>query len=82
MLYVYGGKDERNARWGSLYSLNLENFSWTEVSHEVPNGPQKKSHSMMTVHGNKIFLFGGINKDNKRTNKLHQFDLETSMNVF
>ena len=79
MLYVYGGKDKNNVRYGSLHSLNLENFLWTELSpEEVPNGPKKKSSTRMAVHGNKIFLFGGKVTNSVRTNELHQFDLETS----
>ena len=82
MLYVYGGQDENKERRGSLHSLNLENFSWTELSPEVPNGPQKKCSSRMAVHGNKIFLLGGIVSNTMRTNELHQFDLETSKNKY
>ena len=84
VLYVYGGQDENRVRRGSLHSLNLENFSWTELSPEVRNGPQKKCSTRMTIHGNKIFLFGGkvVRRGRVRTNELHQFDLETSMNKY
>ena len=82
MLYIYGGKDENEVRCGSLHSLNLENFLWTELSAEEPNGPKKKSSSRMSVHGNKIFVCGGKVTSSARTNELHQFDLETSMNKY
>ena len=83
MLYVYGGQDENGVRRGSLHSLNLESFLWTELSaEEVPNGPKKKCSTRMTVHGNKIFLFGGKVAPRVRTNEFHQFDLETSMNKY
>ena len=82
MLYVYGGADENNVNHGSLHSLNLESCLWTELSAEVPNGPKKKSSTKMSVHGNKLFLFGGFVTTTKRTtDEFHQFDLETSMNI-
>ena len=81
MLYVYGGADENDARCGSLHSLNLESFLWTELSAEVPNGPKKIDSTRMSVHGNKLFLFGGILTGGQRTDEFHQFDLETSMNI-
>ena len=84
MLYVYGGFDENEVRRGSLYSLNLESFLWTELSAEGPNGPKKKTSSKMSVHGNKLFLFGGFVTNGDRTettDEFHQFDLETSMNI-
>ena len=50
----------------------------------MPNGPKKKNSTMMSVHGNKLFLFGGFvtNGDTfETTDEFHQFDLETSMNI-
>ena len=85
MLYVYGGTDENDVRQGSLHSLNLESFLWTELSAaEVPNGPKIKCSTRMSVHGNKLFLFGGFVTNGDRTettDEFHQFDLETSMNI-
>ena len=83
MLYVYGGTDENDVKQGSLHSFNLESFLWTKLSAEVPNGPKKKDSTRMSVHGNKLFLFGGFvsNGDttDETTDEFHQFDLETSM---
>ena len=82
MLYVYGGADENNVKQGSLHSLNLESLLWTELSAEVPNGPKKKDSTRMSVHGNKLFLFGGfVTTTDETTDEFHQFDLETSMNI-
>ena len=85
MLYVYGGTDENDVKQGSLHSLNLERFLWTELSAaEVPNGPKIKCSTRMSVHGNKLFLFGGFvtnGNTEETTDEFHQFDLETSMNI-
>ena len=78
---MYRVKDKNNVRCGSLHSLNLENFLWTELSSEVPNAPKKESSARMAVHRNKIFLFGGKVANSVRTNELHQFDLEISMST-
>ena len=36
---------------------------------------------MEAVHGNKIFVYGGMVSNSVRTNEFHQFDLEASMKL-
>ena len=79
LLYVYGGWDEYERDTGSLYCLDLELFSWKELSPHIYNaGPKAKSLCGMVFHEDKIFLFGGKSGD-MRTNEMHVFNLSTGM---
>ena len=49
---------------------------------KYPMVQRKKNSTKMSVHGNKLFLFGGfVTKTEETTDEFHQFDLETSMNI-
>ena len=79
LLYVYGGGDENDKDWGSLFILNLDILSWRELSPHVRDGPSKKISGGMAVLGDKIILFGGYTGDRRQTNELHMFNLSTGM---
>ena len=78
LLYVYGGSDEHNKYTGSLYCLDLDLLSWTELSPHVQGGPKKKGSCGMVIQENKIILFGGNNAAGD-TDELHMFNLSTGM---
>ena len=78
LLYVYGGSDEHDKNTGSLYCLDLDLLSWTELSPHIQGGPKKKWSCGMVLQEEKIILFGG-NTDDGRTNELHMFNLSTGM---
>ena len=88
LLYVYGGKDEYGNYTGSLYCLDLDLPSWTELSPHIHDEPRKKHGCGMVVHEDQIFLFGGDtddgdtddgDTDDGHTNKLHMFNLSTGI---
>ncbi len=67
-MYFYGGEDEGGWRTGSLYQLNLTNWTWQEMS---PPG------CGMIDYKSSLLVHGGIDEDDRRTNDLHMFDLAT-----
>ena len=77
LLYIYGGRDEHDEYTGSLYCLDLDLLSWTELSPHIQGGPEKKESCGMVVQEEKIILFGG-HTDNF-TDELHMFNLSTGM---
>ena len=79
LLYVYGGLDEHKKYTGSLYCLDLDLLSWTELSPHIHGGPKKKRGCGMVVQEDKIFLFGGRTDDGGYTNELHMFNLSTGI---
>ena len=78
LLYVYGGLDEHNKDTGSLYCLDLDLLTWTELSPHIHDGQKKKRGCGMVVQEGKIFLFGGETYD-IATNELHMFSLSTGI---
>ena len=79
LLYVYGGLDEHGESTGSLYCLDLDLHSWTELSSHTHDGPKKKHGCGMVVQEDKIFLFGGHIGDGGYLNELHMFNLSTGI---
>ena len=77
LLYVYGGS-VNGKNTGSLYCLDLDLLSWTELSPHIQGGPKKKRSCGMVVQEDKIILFGG-HADDGSTNELHMFNLSTGM---
>ncbi len=77
-LYFYGGWDERGHRTGSLYQLNLTNWTWQEMSPPGASGsPGVKSGCGMIDYKSSLLVHGGVDERNTFTNVLHMFDLAT-----
>ncbi len=77
-LYFYGGWDERGQRTGSLYQLNLTNWTWQEMSPPGASGsPDVKSGCGMIDYKSSLLVHGGRDKHTRLTNDLHMFDLAT-----
>ncbi len=77
-LYFYGGWDEGMQRTGSLYQLNLTNWTWQEMSPPGASGsPGVKSGCGMIDYKSSLLVHGGRDKHTRLTNDLHMFDLAT-----
>ncbi len=77
-MYFYGGWDERRERTGSLYRLNLTNWTWQEMSHPGTSGsPGVKLGCRMIDYKNSLLVHGGEDEHDRLTNDLHIFDLAT-----
>ncbi len=77
-LYFYGGVGERGQGTGSLYQLNLTNWTWQEMSPPGASGsPGVKSGCGMIDYKSSLLEYGGLGEHNRLTNDLHMFDLAT-----
>ncbi len=83
-LYFYGGYDERGRKTGSLYQLNLTNWTWQEMSPPGASGsPGVKSGCCMIDYKSSLLVHAGLDEHSRwdahgrLTNDLHMFDLAT-----
>ncbi len=77
-LYFHGGWDERGRKTGSLYQLNLTNWTWQEMSPPRASGsPGVKEGCCMIDYKSSLLVYGGMDEDDRPTNDLHMFDLAT-----
>ncbi len=77
-LYFYGGCDERGQGTGSLYQLNLTNWTWQEMSPpEASGSPDVKYDCGMIDYKSSLLVHGVRNGDGRRKLNLHMFDLAT-----
>ncbi len=77
-LYFYGGWPKRGLSAGSLYQLNLTNWTWQEMSPPGASGsPGVKYGCRMIDYKSSLLVHGGVDTRNRSTNNLHMFDLAT-----
>ncbi len=77
-LYFYGGVGERGQKTGSLYQLNLTNWTWQEMSPPGASGsPGVKFGCGMIDYKSSLLVHGGVDERITCTNVLHMFDLAT-----
>ncbi len=75
-LYFYGGYDERGQRTGSLYQLNLTNWTWQEMSPPGASGsPGVKQGCCMIDYKSSLLVHGGLDEHNELNNYLYMFNL-------
>ena len=67
-IYLYGGYDG-SSRSGSLYQLNTDNWSWSELSNCSAGGPVRKSGCGMITYKDQLVVVGGYYGLNKELNK-------------
>ena len=89
-VYLYGGFDA-SFLYGSLYQMNTDNWSWSELSKCSAGGPLRKSGCGMIIYKDQLVVIGGCyiyNEDpNSKqpgsryecgcTNELHCYSLTT-----
>ena len=56
--YLYGGYDG-SSRHGTLFQLNMADWSWKELSNCPPGGPGKKDGCRMVAYKNNLVVIGG-----------------------
>ena len=94
-IYLYGGRygssRSGSSRSGSLYQLNTDNWSWSELSNCSAGGPVRKSRCRMITYKDQLVVVGGLygyneEPDSKQpgsryedgwTNELHCYSLTT-----
>ena len=87
-IYHYGGFDG-SSRYESLYQLNTDNWSWSELSNCSAGGPGRKTGCSMITYKDQLVVVGGYYGPNKEpdskqpgsryergyTNELHCYSL-------
>ena len=58
-IYLYGGGYDRSYLSGSLYQLNTDNWSWSELSNCSTGGPVRKSGCRMITYKDQLVVVGG-----------------------
>ena len=86
--YLYGGYDGSSSH-GTLFQLNLADWSWKELSNCSPGGPEKKSGCGMIAYMHNLVVVGGFygerpsstqagsSYERGRTNEVHNYCLAT-----
>ena len=87
-IYLYGGSDGSSYS-GSLYQMNTDNWSWSELSNCSAGGPGRKSGCRMITYKDQLVVVGGCygNEEHLKqrgsryeygyTNELHCYSLTT-----
>ena len=57
-IYLYGGYDGSSLS-GSLYQLNTDNWSWSELSNFSDGGPVRKNGCRMITYKDQLVVVGG-----------------------
>lgn len=76
-LFVYGGQDDENNKLGDMWDYNVATKTWTEVKLADGFVPQPRSGHTAVVHGQKLYIFGGIFELTKELNDMVIFDFAT-----
>ena len=58
MMYVFGGRNDRDEKLGDLLALNLVNGRWCTFD-DTSGAPGPRSGLLMSSHGSKIYVVGG-----------------------
>ena len=86
-MYLYGGRYGLSQS-GSLYQLNTDNWSWSELSNCSAGGPRRKSGCGMITYKDQLVAVGGwyneepskqpgSRYEHRCTNELHCYSLTT-----
>lgn len=85
-LYTFGGNNQYVdweafawvvERYDDMFEFNLENNTWTEITNEVQNRPERRFRFAMTasISPEKLYVLGGFNV--KRLRDVQEFDPAT-----
>ena len=87
--YLYGGSDG-SSRHGTLFQLNMADWSWKELSNCSPGGPGKKTGCRMVAYKHNLVVIGGYYgerpssiqagssyDEHGRNNEVHNYSLAT-----
>ena len=88
-IYLYGGYDG-SSRSGSLYQMNTDNWSWSELTNCCAGGPGRKEGCRIITYKDQLVVVGGYCDyagpdskqlgsiyDHRQTNELHCYSLTT-----
>ena len=74
-MYLFGGRDEDNAKLNDLWRFDIATNVWQEVKPSDGKYPLERSgHAADIYEGQYMIVFGGIYEITKELNDLHIFD--------
>ena len=92
--YLYGGYDG-SSNHGTLFQLNLADWSWKELSNCSPGGPGKKVGCRMVAYKHNLVVVGGCYSGGRpssiqagssyefgKTNEVHSYSLVTGKRLY
>jgi hypothetical protein len=77
-LYVFGGRDNRGARTNDVYSLELSTLKWTMHQCRGTHPVNRSFHSVHSLDGDKLIIFGGANPVHDVLNDIFILDTRAS----
>ena len=63
LLVLYGGRDDKRNPFNDIWMMDLERFVWLKVNI-YDYIPAERSEHSSCILGNKLIIFGGMNKNN------------------
>ncbi len=73
-VYVGGGYTYTDGKLKDFYELDTESWVWKKLS----DLPKELDGLASTAMLNMIYVYGGIDKENKKTDKLYQYNISTN----
>lgn len=74
MVYVGGGYTYTEGKLKDFYELDTESWVWKKLS----DLPKELDGPASTAMLNMVYVYGGIDKENKKTDKLYQYNISTN----
>ena len=74
-MYVFGGWDGHETL-EDLYQYNFTTGFWYELKRTVGNRPSPRYRHSCVVFSGSLFIFGGVDKSQRRFNDLHEYSIQ------
>ena len=71
---MFGGLTETNDTLNDMWKFDIETNTWNLVEQKGQIPEPRCGHSL-NLHGDKIFLFGGLKEVTQESNEIFKFDL-------
>lgn len=77
-VFMFGGQENDNRKMNDLWSFNIDEKCWSQIELGADDyKPCPRSGHSTVVHGEKMYIFGGLLELTKELNDLVVFDFET-----
>ena len=73
---MFGGLTETNDTLNDMWKFDIESNTWGLVQQKGQIPEPRCGHSL-NLHGDKIFLFGGLKEVTQESNEIFKFDLNS-----
>lgn len=77
-VFMFGGQEDDNRKLNDMWCFNCDEDSWTQIECGPDDfKPTPRSGHTTVVHGQKMYIFGGILELTHELNDLVVYDFET-----